>query len=107
MTPVTLIVLATVYTIAGAVCLIWPRRLQSLVLKQGANARASYAILLNFVRSHWYIRTLRVIGVVSAVAAILLVDTASRVRVTITFPQSYIQTVPQRYIQVSTIIHRI
>jgi hypothetical protein len=27
--------------------------------------------------------------------------------VTITFPQSYIQTVPQRYIQVSTILHRI
>jgi hypothetical protein len=107
MTPLTLIILAALYTIAGAVCLIWPRRLQSLVLKQGANARASYTFLLNFVRSNWYVRTLRVIGVVSAVAAILLLDTASRVRVTITFPQSYIQTVPQRYIQVSTILHRI
>jgi hypothetical protein len=106
MITVNLTLLATIYALAGAICLFWPRQLQAFVLKQGANARESYTALLNFVGSHWYIRSLRVIGVVSAIAAILLFDTASRVHVTITVPQRYIQAVPQRHIQVSS-VHRI
>jgi hypothetical protein len=102
-TPLTLIVLAAFYLVAGSIFLIWPRRMQALALRQGVNASESYATLLKFIRSHRYIWTLRFIGVISALAALLLIDTAARVRVTITVPHSYIQTVPQRYIQVNTL----
>ena len=101
MTPSTLITLATFYSLAGALFLFWPKRLQSLALKQGLNASDNYATMLRFIRSPRYVWTLRFVGVISALAAFLLIDTAAHVRVTITVPRSYIQTAPQRAIQVS------
>ena len=95
MTPLNQILLASFYTLAGAVCLIWPRRVQSFVLSRSTDVREGYEGLLNFVRSRRYVWILRIVGVLSAIAAILLVDSAIHPRVTI--------GVPQRYIQVDTI----
>lgn len=100
MTPLNQILLASFYTLAGAVFLLWPRQVQALVLSQSTNVREGYEGLLNFVRSRRYIWMLRVVGVLSATAAILLVASAVRPNPRVTI------YIPQRYIQVDT-IHRI
>ncbi len=94
MTPLNQILLASFYTLAGALFLIWPRSVQAFVVSRSTNVRASYAGLLNVVSSRRYVWTLRVGGVLSAIAAILLVESAMhplRSRVTIQAPQRYIQ----------------
>lgn len=91
MTHLNLILLVTLYTLAGVVCLVWPRRVQALVLRRSSDVGLRYARLLDFVRSHRYIWTLRLVGVLSAIAAILLIDSAARAHVTTPPPQRYIR----------------
>jgi len=90
-TPLNQILLASLYTLAGAVFLVWPRRVQAFVLSQSQNVSEGYQGLLNFVGSRRYVWILRLVGVLSAIAAILLVDSAMHPRVTIGAPQRYIQ----------------
>jgi len=90
-----MILLASFYTLAGAVCLLWPRRVQAMVLSQSPSVGGKYGRVLRFVRSHRYIWALRIVGILSAIAAIVLLQTVSRTSVT--------NNVPQRYIQVDTI----
>lgn len=91
MTPLNQIFLASFYTLAGAVFLLWPRQVQAFILRQSENVSEGYEGLLNFVRSRRYVWILRLVGVLSAIAAILLVDSAFHPRVTIGTPQRYIQ----------------
>lgn len=94
MTPLNQILLASFYTLAGALFLLWPRRVQAFILSRSTNVREGYEGLLNFVSSRRYVWILRVVGVLSAIAAILLVESAMhplQSRVTIEAPQRYIQ----------------
>jgi len=90
-----MILLASFYTLAGAVCLVWPRHVQAMVLRQSPSENVKYGRVIRFVRSQRYIWALRIVGILSAIAAIVLLQTASRTSVT--------NNVQQRYIQVDTI----
>jgi hypothetical protein len=63
--------LALIYAIVALVCLIWPEHLQQIAIQRSGN-QGKYRAVLNLIRSPHYLLFLRLIGALSASAAVAL-----------------------------------
>ena len=63
--------LMLIYAIVAVVCLIWPEQLQQIAI-QHSGTQGKYPAVLNLIRTPHYLFILRLIGALSASAAVAL-----------------------------------
>ncbi len=63
--------LTLIYAIVALVCLLWPEQLQQIAI-QWSGTESKYKMMLNVIRSPRYLLFLRLIGALSASAAVAL-----------------------------------
>jgi hypothetical protein len=63
--------LTLIYAIVALVCLLWPEHLQQIAI-QRSGAEGKYRAVLNVIRSPRYLLFLRLVGALSASAAVAL-----------------------------------
>lgn len=72
MSDTAIVALIVMYTVAGTAFIVWPASLQRLILRLDHGETGRFSRLAGVIRSPKYIVLLRVVGVLSATAALTL-----------------------------------
>ena len=67
---IILALIATGYALIGALCLVWPERLQNYAIRKSNDAPSRYQSLRRLVRSTRYVAFLQIVGAISSSAAV-------------------------------------